>query len=267
MHLYAARFIRQGGKKIYHEIVECPKLGSDVADTAAQMSHLVGNSRLVSSQMRKLFPSLPLSTIPFLTSEGPAFPPLVCSILPGHTLRLVFLGRVVPHKRPDILVQEWTNLVTLPGLAPARLDIHGGDSGNGMIEALRRLVREKGLESQIGIHGPYDMLALPDILASTDLVVLPSQKEGLPLVLVEAMQRGIPIVATSAGGCEELSDGNPDVIITPGVGWEDFVTGLSTMAVLIREGAIRPSRLHIWAEKHYGFNAVSAAWINLLTKA
>lgn len=264
MHVFAARFIRLGGRKIYHEIVECPKPGSAAAATAVRMTHLVGNSRLVSSQMQELFPSIPVTTIPFLTSEAVIPPPQRKTIAADQIIRIAFLGRVVPHKRPDKMVEEWRELCKLPGFSPARLDIYGGDYGNGMIDRLRATITRLGLDEQITVHGRYSLDALPEIFSRTDLVVLPSQFEGLPLVLVEAMQQGIPIVTTSAGGCEELGDDNPDAIITQGTNWEDFVPGVATMMQRIRNREIDPARIHAWVEQRYGFHAVSKAWVEKL---
>lgn len=266
MHLFCLRFVRPGGKTIYHEIVECPKPGSMGAKVAERMSRLVGNSRVVSSGLRALFPGTPVTTIPFLTSEASVPPPTRPPTDPTQTIRIAFLGRMVSHKRPDKLIEQWGKFRQLPSFHPARLDLYGGDYGNGMIEKLREMVTRLGLESEIKVHGRYPLEALPDIFAHTDLVVLPSEYEGLPLVLVEAMQQGIPIVATSAGGCEELGDSNPDAIITPGTDWETFVVGLANMMQRLRNGEIDPIRLHAWTEKRYGFEPVSKAWVEVLSK-
>ncbi|MES2467250.1 MAG: glycosyltransferase family 4 protein [Verrucomicrobiota bacterium] len=266
MHLFCLRFLRDGGKAIYHEIVECPKPGSTADAVAARMTAIIGNSRKVSSDLRALFPNTPVTTIPFLTSEVEIPPPERKPMEPGETIRIAFLGRMVSHKRPDKLIEEWQKLCMLPAFGPARLDLYGGDYGNGLIDRLRATISCLGLGEQITVHGRYDLDALPEIFSRADLVVLPSEYEGLPLVLVEAMQQGIPIVATSAGGCEELGDANPDVCITQGTQWEDFVPGLATMIQRLRNGEINPDRLHAWTEKRYGFQPVSEAWIEVLTE-
>ena len=260
MHLWAKQFMRNGGKAIYHEIVECPNLGSIGALIASQMTHLIGNSRTISRHMAKLWPKTPIQTIPFLTSTATTASPGAKSFLQNHILRIAFLGRIVAHKRPDRLVEEWATLCTLPGFNPARLDFYGGDYESPYIHTLRARILELGLQNRIHLHGRYSTDALPRIFSNTDLVVLPSIIEGLPLVLVEAMLRGIPIVATSAGGCEELGDNNPDAIISQGTSWESFVDGFAQMILLMRSGKIDSARLHDWTEKRYGYETVSLAW-------
>jgi len=211
-----------------------------------------------------LCPGLPVATIPFLTSEAELPPPQRPPVDPSRPIRIAFLGRIVSHKRPLELVEEWKTLCQLPGFSPARLDLYGGDYGNGLIDQIRESIQRLGLEAQITCHGRYPIETLPEIFSRTDLVVLPSTMEGLPLVLVEAMQQGIPIVATSAGGCEELGDSNPDAIITPGTEWEDFVDGLATMIQRIRNNEIQPARLHAWTEQRYGYKPVAKAWVEAL---
>ena len=202
-----------------------------------------------------------MRTIPFLTSSGPSDPPPPRG--PVYTLRIAFLGRLAPHKRPDYLIEAWPEWNSRPPIAQARLDFYGGDFDNEGDRLQERIV-ELGLQDSMHVHGAYTTHDLPKIFAATDLVVLPSLYEGLPLVLVEAMQRGIPVVATSAGGTAELGDGNPDVIITDGTDWDKFAAGLLNMATRIRFGQIDHERLHEWTESRYGFAPVAKAWRDAL---
>jgi glycosyltransferase involved in cell wall biosynthesis len=181
-------------------------------------------------------------------------------------LRVVYLGRLVEHKRPQILVQRWKELSGATGLYPARLDIYGFDPVGNMLKGLRAYIAETGQTNTIRVHGEYDLHMLPEILGQTDLVVLPSLLEGLPLVLVEAMLRGVPFVSCAAGGTEELAEGNPDASVT-GTEWRDFEDGLLRMARKIRGGEIDPVRLHNWAEQRYGYTVVSQQWIKCLHDA
>jgi glycosyltransferase involved in cell wall biosynthesis len=238
------------------------------------MDAIVANSRLVAERMSRMFDGslegdvevitavrktdgIPVRTIPFLTSSDPAPAPL--NRPPVKTLRVAFLGRLAPHKRPDLLIEAWPVWNTRPPIAPARLDIYGGDYDN-EADRLQARITELGLQDSIHIHGTYTTRDLPKIFAVTDLVVLPSRYEGLPLVLVEAMQRGIPVVATSAGGTAELGDDNPDVLITDGTDWDQFAPGLETMASRIRAGEIDRARLQEWTESRYGFAPVADLW-------
>jgi len=260
MHYWASRFLQRNACKIYHEIVTSPAPRSIAAQVAARMDAIVANSHPVAHGMRSLLPGKPVRAIPFLTSDAPSAPPAPRPPrVPGQTLRIAFLGRLAPHKRPDRLIEamrEWTRHEIL---APVRLDLHGGDyDGEG--GQLRARIEELNLGDSVALRGSYSPADLDRIFAETDLVVLPSEYEGLPLVLVEAMQRGIPVVATSAGGTGDLGENNPDVIISPGTGWDAFEAGVIEMAGRIRAGQIDPARLHAWTETRYGFEPAAAAW-------
>jgi glycosyltransferase involved in cell wall biosynthesis len=261
MHLWASRFVREGAWKIYHEIVECPAPDSVAAQVAVKMDAVIANSRGVGRKITRMFDGIPVRTIPFLTFGAPMDPPSLRAPLP--TLRVAFLGRLVPHKRPDLLIEAWPKWNARGPIGPARLDFYGGDYDNEG-PRLQARIAELGLQDSVRLHGAYTTRDLPRIFAATDLVVLPSRYEGLPLVLVEAMQRGIPVVATSAGGTAELGEDNPDVIVTEGTAWEPFAAGLEQMAARLRHGDIDAVRLHEWTEARYGFAPVAQAWRDAL---
>jgi glycosyltransferase involved in cell wall biosynthesis len=263
MHLWTSRFMAAHGWKIYHEIVECPLPGSSAAQVMATMDAIVANSRGVSQKLSELSNSIPIRTIPFLTSSAPRVPPEKRGPVSDQKLRIAFLGRLVPHKRPRELIEAWAAWNVQKPIGPAQLDIYGGDYDNEGSQLRKRIV-ELGLAKNVRVHGAYTISDLPRIFDATDLVVLPSLYEGLPLVLVEAMQRGIPVVATSAGGTAELGDDNPDVVITEGTDWNDFEAGLKAMAGRLRAGQIDGVRLHAWTESRYGFNRVAEAWRSTL---
>lgn len=248
---------------INHEIVTPPGPDSMAGRCAARLDVSIANSRKVAERMHQYWPEKPIRVIPFLTSDR-AMPEPVRSPFPGtRPLRVVYLGRMVSHKRPDKLVHSWKELSSRRDLFGAWLDVYGNDPTGEMIRKLRSIVSESQLAGSVQIHGEYQWADLPQILRQSDMVVLPSLDEGLPLVLVEAMQHGVPFVATDAGGTEELGSENPDVIIT-GKKWEEFEFGLLEMARRVRNNQIDPLRLHAWVESRYGYPAVSQKWVNCL---
>jgi glycosyltransferase involved in cell wall biosynthesis len=260
MHFWTARFVRAGGFKVYHEIVQCPAPGSDVARLLPHMDGVVANSTKIAQEMRAFSPGVPARTIPFFTAAGPVpAPGPRAPRREGELLRIAYLGRLAPHKRPLELIDCFAACRLRAPLAPARLEIYGGDY-DGEADRLRARIAELGLEKSVCLRGAYAPADLDRIFAETDLVVLPSRYEGLPLVLVEAMQRGVPVAATSAGGTAELGEANPDVMISPGVDWSGFENAMLAMAGRIRAGQVDGARLHAWTEARYGFQPVAAAW-------
>ncbi len=250
-HFLMHRLRPQGTLSINHEIVVPPGPHSMAGLCAGRLDVSVANSRKVAERMQEYWPRKPIRIIPFLTSDRPMPVPVRPRVGEESRLRVVYLGRLVAHKRPDQLVRRWQVLTAQPALARARLDVYGFDPAGTMLKELRAFVTENKLTETVAIHGEYELNTLPQILANSDLVVLPSLDEGLPLVLVEAMAHGIPFVATAAGGTQELGQGNLDVMVT-GTKWEDFEAGLLAMAKKIRAGEIDSRRLHQWVEARYG---------------
>jgi len=262
-HFLMHRLRPQDTMSINHEIVVPPGRDSMAGLCAELLDVSVANSRKVAERMREYWPKKPIRTIPFLTSDRPMPIPARQRVGEASRLRVVYLGRLVAHKRPDQLVRRWRALMANPLLSSAHLDIFGIDPEGTMLKELRDFLREDKLTENVAVHGGYELNTLPQILANSDLVVLPSLDEGLPLVLVEAMAHGVPFVATAAGGTEELGQDNPDVIITS-TKWEDFEAGLLAMAEKIRAGEIDSRRLHRWAESRYGYAVVSRQWLDCL---
>jgi len=82
-------------------------------------------------------------------------------------------------------------------------------------EALRRQVRDLGLESMVRFLGTRRDLS--EIYRALDLFVQPSLWEGLPLALLKAMGAGLPVVATRVSGSQEaVVDGVNGCLVEPG---------------------------------------------------
>jgi len=253
------RALRRDGWAVYHEILDCPRPGTVAERELRHLDAIIANSRSVGAAMQARWPEKPLRVVPFLTACEPVPEPAPRPAVGSRPVRIVYLGRLASHKRPQTLMRKWPEMIRRSPLAPARLDIHGDDVSPTTLISLRREVAALGLTDDICLHGAYAHRDLPGILAQADVVVLPSEWEGLPLVLVEAMQRGVPVVATNVGGTAELGTGNPDVIITAPE-WEAFESGLLTMIGRLRRGTIDAVRLHRWTESRYGHDSVARMW-------
>jgi glycosyltransferase involved in cell wall biosynthesis len=264
-HLWARRWFGKATPAVYHEVVCEPEPDNIRGRCALASTGVVANSLAVADQFRPFIGKIPVKVIPFLTSDRPTPPPPPRPAVGNRELRVVYIGRLIEHKRPDVLVNEWKNLTATGPLGPARLDIYGYDAGGTLIPKLRQFSANNAIENIVKIHGPYQSNELDAILANADVVVLPSKWEGLPLVLVEAMQRGVPIVSTDVGGSAEFGRENPDVRITS-IEWEMFVAGLREMATLLRAGKIDAVRLHDWTETRYGYTTVARQWRDALLR-
>ncbi len=103
---------------------------------------------------------------------------------------LVFLGRLVPEKCPDLLIEAFLKLKQRGW----KLAIVGGNSDTSAFqERLSGLVKGDPRVIFTGVlRGRY----LAEVVRGAGIFVLPSEVEGLPLAMLEAMQEGLPIVAS-----------------------------------------------------------------------
>ncbi len=123
---------------------------------------------------------------------------------------LVVLGRLVPHKRVELVLEAAADLRDrVPGL---RVDVLGEGYWH---EQLTARVAELGLEDIVTLHGRVDEQTKADVLARSWLHVVPSLKEGWGLSVVEAGTHSTPSVAfRSAGGlAESIVDGVSGVLV------------------------------------------------------
>lgn len=103
---------------------------------------------------------------------------------------LVFIGRLVPEKRVDLLLKVFQRLRPRDW----KLVIVGDKSDtNGFTAQLLQLAANN---PQIIFTGELQGAMLAEIVRGAGLFVLPSDVEGLPLALLEAMQEGIPAVVS-----------------------------------------------------------------------
>lgn len=134
------------------------------------------------------------------------------------TLRLLAIGRLVEKKGYDDLV-EACSLLHRRGLS-----LHLTIAGKGPMRGrLRRLIAERGLQSQVTLSGWVPHHLLPELFARSDLLVVPSRvaadqnRDGIPNVVLEALAHGLPVVATPVGGITEVVlDRRTGMLASPG---------------------------------------------------
>ncbi|MDP8230602.1 MAG: glycosyltransferase [Candidatus Gorgyraea atricola] len=90
-------------------------------------------------------------------------------------------------------------------------------AGDGDVEKVREIVRNKGIEKNVFLPGWLDKHGLIKNLKDAGIFLLPSYTEGLPVAMLEAMASGLPVVSTRVGGIPELvEDGVNGFLVEPG---------------------------------------------------
>ena len=122
----------------------------------------------------------------------------------ADALMFTFVGRIQPHKGPEVLVRSAAEMLSHSPHLRARLAvvIMGGPSGNGTEEPgrLKALAKFLGVEDVVHFVPPCTRAELADWYRASDLVCVPSYTESFGLVALEAQACGTPVVATAVGG-------------------------------------------------------------------
>ena len=128
-------------------------------------------------------------------------------------LRLaLFVGRLQPHKGPDVAIRTLSEAVARDPRATAdlMLGIVGGPSGEhagAEVARLMELATALGVSDRVILFPPQPHERLADFYAAADVVVMPSRSESFGLVALEAQACGTPVVAASVGGLRTVVGG------------------------------------------------------------
>jgi glycosyltransferase involved in cell wall biosynthesis len=123
---------------------------------------------------------------------------------------ILFLGRMVPEKRPDLLVDAFSQLN--PG--GWKLVLAGGVSDTKLFTS--QLLEKIAKNRDIVFAGELQGERLAEIMRGAGLFALPSDLEGLPLAMLEAMREGVPVLASDIPPHHQLVGDDRGVLFTAG---------------------------------------------------
>jgi glycosyltransferase involved in cell wall biosynthesis len=104
---------------------------------------------------------------------------------------LIFVGRLVTHKRPDLAIRILENLIDLP----IRLCVVGSGPHRNKLETQ---VRDAGLNDRVEFMNKVSEEVLGNLLRSASVLLSPSECEGYGFVVAEALSLGTPVVTVDA---------------------------------------------------------------------
>jgi glycosyltransferase involved in cell wall biosynthesis len=121
---------------------------------------------------------------------------------------LLSLGRLVPHKRVEMVLEVAARLV--PSTPDLRVIIVGQGQWQSRLEAL---AEHLGIDASVTFTGWVDAETKWNLLQDSWVLAMPSVKEGWGLAVMEAAVCGTPSVAFRVGGLEEsIIDGETGLL-------------------------------------------------------
>ncbi len=186
--------------------------------------------------------------------------------LPVDAHIVTFVGRIQPHKGPEVLIRAVAEMVGHSPALRAKLItmIVGGASGaNGAeVDRLKELVNWLGISDVVRFAPPVERKDLADYYRAADLVCVPSYSESFGLVALEAQACGTPVVASAVGGLRTaVADGISGVLVdghNPRA-WSSVIARLlqePQRRILLSMGALEHA-------SHFGWAATSRGTLDI----
>jgi D-inositol-3-phosphate glycosyltransferase len=181
-------------------------------------------------------------------------------------LVITFVGRIQPHKGPELLIRATSEMIKHSPQLRSKLivNIIGGASGanTSEVERLKELVAWLGISDVVQFAPPVPRTDLPQWYRAADLVCVPSYSESFGLVALEAQACGTPVVATAVGGLRTaVADGISGVLVDghDPRAWSSVLSRLiqePQRRVLLSIGAIEHA-------SHFGWDATARGTLDI----
>jgi uncharacterized protein VirK/YbjX/glycosyltransferase involved in cell wall biosynthesis len=123
-------------------------------------------------------------------------------------LRLVFVGRLVPYKGADMLLEAAAALIRAGRI---HLTIIGEGPQRPLLE---KMILDLGISNRVELTGWVSHRGLQELLVTRDLLVLPSIREFGGAVVLEAMALGLVPAVVNYGGPGELVTADTGFLIS-----------------------------------------------------
>ncbi len=234
-----------------------------VANTDAEAASLVSLYDACPDIVHVVAPGVDLYT--FTPGQGRSAARTIVN-LPQESLVVSFVGRIQPHKGPEVLIRATSELVKHSPLLRKKLivNIIGGASGANTeeVDRLKELATWLGIDDVVRFAPPAPRADLANWYRAADLVIVPSYSESFGLVALEAQACGTPVVATAVGGLRTaVADGISGVLVDghDPKAWSSVIVRLlqePQRRVLLSMGAIEHA-------SHFGWDATARGTLDI----
>ncbi len=135
--------------------------------------------------------------------------------IPQDAFLVLFLGRIVPKKSPELLLEAFAGWQRSSTAAlPSFLVFAGPSESESYLRTLKADVKRLGLSESVVFTGAVYGDAKWSALMDADVFVLPSQNENFGNAAAEAIACGTPVVVTDRCGIAPVIEGRAGLVIS-----------------------------------------------------
>jgi glycosyltransferase involved in cell wall biosynthesis len=150
---------------------------------------------------------------------------------------ILFLGRLVSKKSPDMLLEAFANWRANSGRGQdAMLVLAGPEEGDGFLAKLRSMADRLGIRDQVLFEGPLYDDAKWSAYRDANVFVLPSQNENFGNTAGEAAACGTPVIVTDRCGIAPFVGAAGEVIP------HDLAALENALGKMLRDPMLRENR-------------------------
>ena len=255
--------IPEPGSRVRGEMEVVAAARGLIANTDSEAASLVSLYSACPDNVHVVTPGVDLYT--FTPGQGRAAARALLQIPLGAQV-ITFVGRIQPHKGPELLVRATAEMVSHSPHLRSKLIVYiiGGTSGAGgaEVERLEELVKWLEISDVVHFLPPVSRADLPNWYRAADLVCVPSYSESFGLVALEAQACGTPVVATAVGGLRTaIADGISGVLVDghDPRAWSSVLARLllePQRRILLSMGAIEHA-------SHFGWDATARGTLDI----
>ena len=133
--------------------------------------------------------------------------------IPAETKLVLFLGRLVSKKSPELMLEAFARWRSGAGQQAGLLVLAGPDEADGYRQKLETFAARLGLNGGVLFTGPLYEEAKWAAYRDADVFVLPSQNENFGNAAAEAVACGTPVIVTDRCGIAPLVDGRAGLVV------------------------------------------------------
>jgi glycosyltransferase involved in cell wall biosynthesis len=172
---------------------------------------------------------------------------------------ILYLGRLVPEKRPDLLIEAFQ------ALKPAgwKLVFAGGVSDTK--DYTSKLLEMVASNPEVVFAGELWGERLAEIVRGAGLFVLPSDLEGLPLAMLEAMRERIPVMASDIPPHQQLIGSDRGTLFQAG-NLDSCIRSLNWAIHHPTEVAAKAKNAQRYVQINYSWEHITSENLNLYNR-